>query len=178
MKRKSLLFVILVVVCLTLSSCKVMSTDEYQALVTERDVLAGEKTTLTAEKTSLTGELDAATALNTEKDTTIGDLNNQNKLLGTQIGEFQSMLCVQSWDQAMNKTGIWIVTTNPVIVGGIVFYTQWTKPGLDWDDSIFGTTLLMDDDGAQSFIIDTANDCIIPNPDYFEINQSTGGSSS
>jgi|WetSurSiteA1Bulk_404760.scaffolds.fasta_scaffold01882_5 hypothetical protein len=178
MKRSYLLLSLVMCLALLLSSCSflgqtILPNTEYQALVAEKDKY---KADLDAAK--ITIEADVKTA--EENATTISDLNFNNEKLTAKIVTFNSMLCEQSWDEFQKYTGLWELFWSPdqTPVGIRVYYSQWTAPGLEWNDYLPGTTLIWDDDGTQAFILDTANDCIIPNPALFDLDPPVQHSSS
>ncbi len=122
----------------------------------ERDAAQAEVADLQRQITVLQGRLsnsEAARDLAEERlsrlicpDRTIGDfLTSSGALLAPDAGEY--------------GVGLYRVYT-----------TQWLPVGQPWSDSGYQTILLVDDDGQNSLILDTRENCVIPNPDFWGLD--------
>lgn len=179
MKAKTVFCITLVLVLsLMLSSCnflglgiwEILPEDQYQQLLTD-------KADLETANAKLTADLNTANASITQKDLKIDNLNTEKFQLSGQLADFGSILCKQSWNEAYSNIEVFRADKGD-LVGLQVFYTQWLPLGSKWNQYTQSTTLIIDIEGVQAFIMDTRNNCIVVNPEFIDLGQPVNGSSS
>jgi hypothetical protein len=139
---------------------------EMTELQTNNDNLAANITALEGEKITLEN---AEATLESQKQS----LTSLTSELSSTVEAFRTKMCPQSWSD-LNSMVFWLPLQEQYISGisghGLrewyVTWTQWDTSS-KWEDSLFSTTILWDEDGDETMVIDTENDCFIPNPEFW-----------
>jgi len=142
---------------------------------------------LEAVRGDLAAALDQNNKLQGQIDGLNGDLENaqaEQERTQDELSRYEYLVCSShDWDDVLQANGYFpLIGADEFLhseLQNYVFFTQWYADwiGPDWDPNLPVTTLLLDLDGEISFIFDTEEDCVIPNPAWWNsVDRSPSGS--
>ena len=146
-------------------------------LRTDLDIVRGDLAAALDQNTKLQGQIDG---LNDDLD----NAQTEQKRTQDELSRYEYLVCSShDWNDALQANGYFpLIGADEFLhseLQNYVFFTQWYADwiGPDWDPNLPVTTLLLDLDGEISFIFDTEEDCVIPNPAWWNsVDRSPSGS--
>ncbi|WKZ46837.1 MAG: hypothetical protein QY306_13555 [Anaerolineales bacterium] len=136
-------------------------------LLSEIEDLESQIKVLQEKRQELEETIQSLETRNREREASLG---SKIENLSKELSQWQSLQCPDhSWEFAWTKVkGSFPFRDHDVpSFRYYVQFTQWqTEPG--WINGLPATTLLWDTDDTRSMAIDTEEDCIIFNPDWFD----------